>query len=136
MYDGEAVLTEVKVLIYLYTCLIRSFNKALLIQSAVKMDRYSLTAFDGSTFLYSVKLGYPPDSYQGFGQVQLSNLLPLQDGSGLPKSKMLFVYDNLALVLGKIAAFTLNLGPTLVGSTRNLKVTLVWTDLLPVLTQY
>lgn len=64
----------------------------------------------------------------GFGAVNLKNVLPLADGSGLDPNKMLFVYDNLMVRSCTNWTFSIDI-PTVAASLKgHLKVTLVWID--------
>eukprot|EP01036_Dinobryon_divergens_P038876 gene38876-51108_t len=55
--------------------------KGLLIHSCRAVSKYSHSIFDDKTDIKSMSLSSPPDFFQGYGQVTLTNVLPL-DGHG------------------------------------------------------
>eukprot|EP01041_Mallomonas_annulata_P004992 gene4992-9980_t len=70
--------------------------KALLLHSGSTMKRYSTTDFDFKTKVKSFELGLTPDIYQGYGSIQLKNILPLANNQGLPSPLDLILWDRLA----------------------------------------
>ena len=134
-----------------------SLLKAALITSSQPFPGYSYNQYDSTTKLPSQTLGPPPDTFQGyfsyqlyywrtylvcvcvklrnqlnnivgFGAVNLINILPLKDGSGLDPQKMLFVYDRLMMSSNSNATFYFNATSTTVSLNLNLSVSIAWTD--------
>ena len=97
--------------------------KAVLINSGTAVDRYSLPYYNNNTKIPSFYLGAPPDIYQGFGKVTLSNCLPLHNGKGLAPNLKLFVYDNLQVSSGGSYFFKVH-----IPVSGTFKATIVWTD--------
>ena len=71
--------------------------KALMISSAEQMSLYH---GGGSA---DIKLGTPPDNMQGFGRVQMNNVLPLK---GVYDKTSLYVDDLRSITPGKTISYT------------------------------
>jgi len=61
------------------------------------VTKYSLPGFNFRTASQSKSLTTPPDVFQGYGSLRLSNILPLKTGQGLHPSLQLIVWDSLLL---------------------------------------
>lgn len=88
--------------------------KAILINSAAAMKVYH--ARDGTI----ISLGSPPDNYQGFGRILLSNVLRLGD------SVSLWVDDYVPISTGASHVYKFSIPSS--ADTSTFRVTLTWTD--------
>jgi hypothetical protein len=84
------------------------------------MNLYSTQGYP--TVIGDTVLGEPPDFFQGFGRVMLSNVLPLK-GTTHP-SFQLFVQDRFELQENKVAKFTVEV----TNSSVPLTFTISWYD--------
>jgi hypothetical protein len=92
--------------------------KALLINSAVPMERYIQP--NGQ----SIALGLPPDNYQGFGRLQLDIFLPLKPQNPV----ILFVRDAVPLAEEETHTYKFTVPDTRTSTLKPFHVTLTWTD--------
>lgn len=92
--------------------------KALLINSAVPMERYIQP--NGQ----SIALGLPPDNYQGFGRLQLDTFLPLKPQDPV----VLFVRDAVPLAEEETHTYKFTVPDTRTSTLKPFHVTLTWTD--------
>jgi hypothetical protein len=72
-------------------------------------------------------LNHPPDIFQGYGEIVLSNILPLQTGKGLNSSLDLIIWDNLVIGEYSTVAFEVHVLNSL-NSIIPLKITICWYD--------
>jgi hypothetical protein len=95
--------------------------KAMLIHSTVKM-----TTWDTGTAAtpQRVTLGNPPDFHQGFGRLDLSQVLLTEASTPAKDGASLWVTDSGSLLSGKSISYTLHL----VSAAQPLKATLAWYD--------
>ena len=101
--------------------------KALLISSGTPVKRYSQTELDDDEHIKSFYLGAPPDIFQGFGTVTLSNILPLKNGKGLNPYLMLYVYDSLTFNgNGETFKFTVSIDDATAAKKLPIKFSLAW----------
>ena len=96
--------------------------KALLLHSGRRVPYYS----NPTTFTRSFNvLESPPDNFQGYGAVTLTNILPLANGKGLQPPLSLYIYDKLKMT----AHSTYRSSVTFAGDSElPLKVTIAWFD--------
>jgi len=74
-------------------------------------------------------LGPPPDEFQGYGMMTLSNILPLKDGTGLTPGMMLYVYDQLRFTkTGMTYQFIVSIDDATVVKGLPVKLSIVWND--------
>lgn len=82
------------------------FLKALILHSGSHVLKYSVQANNGHTVIPSSYLGPPPDYFQGYGRLLLSNILPLPHGKGGLDSQLdLVVFDKLPMAEHSTIAF-------------------------------
>ena len=81
------------------------------------------------TAIDSFYLGAPPDIFQGFGFITLSNILPLKNGKGLNPNMTLYVYDSLTFKNnGETYKFTVRIDDETAAKKLPIKFSLVWID--------
>ena len=68
-----------------------------------------------------------PNGFEGFGQFDLSNILPLKKENALENFE-LFVYDKLLVSENDVFKFTLTLDESLAVTLPYIKITIAWTD--------
>ena len=103
--------------------------KALIVNSGTPVKRYSSNLWNGNTDIDTRYLSPPPDSFQGYGMITLSNILPLKDGTGLNPDLMLYVYDKLNFVNTQITyQFIVNINDTIAAKGLPIKLSMVWND--------
>eukprot|EP01041_Mallomonas_annulata_P010119 gene10119-21088_t len=100
--------------------------KAVILHSGQAMHRYSTAEFDFKSKIDNLKLGNPPDKFQGYGSMLLKNVLPLLSGQGLPRPLDLIVYDAMEIGDYMTLTWTVTVDPYTVISS--LKITLCWYD--------
>eukprot|EP01034_Spumella_vulgaris_P025675 gene25675-32159_t len=71
--------------------------KTLILASGRAVPLYSNPIYDTANTFSSFPLSSPPDFFQGYGEIQLTNILPLADGSGLDPTLDLIVFDRLEI---------------------------------------
>lgn len=113
--------------------------KTVFLHAGSPVHRYSDPDYDiDGSVLRSFPLGSPPDTFQGYGQVVLRNVLPLNRPGGLHESLNLYLWDNQQLtrndaievlirVDSKFCSADSDNEDNLVCSSP-LKVTLAWYD--------
>ena len=102
-------------------------SQAIILHSGEDVDQYSDPVFDFLNYpVSSFKLGPPPDVYQGYGSVRLSNVLPLPGGGGLDPDLHLVFWDRLNMT----ARSTLMWEVTVLNNKTHkpLKLTTAWFD--------
>ena len=103
--------------------------KALLINSGTPVKRYSVPYLDDYSTIGSFYLGAPPDIFQGYGMVTLSNILPLKNGKGLNPNMTLYVFDSLTFNnIGQTFKFTVRIDDATAAKKLPIKFSLVWID--------
>lgn len=105
--------------------------KSMIIHSAEPVARYRRPADDNSYYpnqLPSQYLGTPPDNFQGYGAVRMSNVIPLNNGEGLNPDKSLFLWENLVIEDDEVHAFTVNIPQINANKNLDIKVTIAWYD--------
>ena len=89
------------ILIMLYSMFYQFTNLFILrrfLHSGRAVKRYSDTVYNnGGSYFASFPLEDPPDSFQGYGEVMLKNILPLNSGQGLHPDLDLVIFDALEL---------------------------------------
>ena len=100
--------------------------KALFLHSGGRVSRYSHRAYGDEVDPHpAIALESPPDNFQGYGAVTLTNILPLADGRGLQPPLSLYIYDKLNMT----AHSTCKSSVTFTGGGKGpLKVTIAWFD--------
>ena len=102
------------------------FLKGVFLHSGQPMDRYSVPIYDNyMTKIPSFKLGSPPDVYQGYGAVRLSNVLPLKTYGGLDAMLDLVVWDVLSVKEHGTLQWKIDVSESL---TEAIKITVCWYD--------
>ena len=83
----------------------------MLLHSAQGMSHYSEANNDEYTYSFysSFNLHSPPDNFQGYGQIKLSNILPLGDKSGLTPLLDLIVFDRIIMAAHETIKFEVDL---------------------------
>ena len=101
-----------------------------MLHSGEAVQRYSIPYYNYRTASPSFDLGFPPDINQGYGQLRLSNVLPLPTGYGLPYPLKLFVWDAVNVTERSVWKWEVDIGPSLSMSylLQPLKVTVAWYD--------
>jgi hypothetical protein len=100
--------------------------KALFLHSGRSVSRYSDPVYDAEpTAFPSFLLESPPDNFQGYGAVTLSNILPLENDKGLDPTLNLMVYDWLLLKPHQTYKSTITISADKPGP---IKVTIAWFD--------
>ena len=61
-----------------------------------------------STQLPSQYLSAPPNEFQGFGAVTMSNVLTLDNGQGMNPDKSLYLWENLVIKDNEVFAFNVS----------------------------
>lgn len=109
--------------------------KALIMHAGEAVSRYSEPIYDlEPTFFRSFKLHSPPDVFQGYGQVELRNILPLFDKleerspAGLDPKLDLIVFDDIRLKQNMTIRFDVDFSSIDIDQKKllPLKVTIAW----------
>ena len=104
-----------------------SLLKAVLLTSGKSMSQYSCNLYDGYTDLPWKYLENAPNNYEGFGQLDLSTVLPLKKKNA-EENFELFVYDRLDVNHEDSLKFKLSLDASLIVTLSYVKITIAWTD--------
>lgn len=113
------------------TCQLGAFTpsgyllKALLLHSCQGVHQYSTTDFDFKTKIKSFQLGIAPDMIQGYGGVNLQNILPLRNGNGLDPRLDLVLWDRVEISEYSTLLWNVTVNST---SAMQLKITICWYD--------
>lgn len=83
--------------------------KSLILHSGQAVPLYSRPVHDSLNTLSSFPLGAPPDYFQGYGELVLSNILPLHGGKGLDPDLDLVVFDRLEIEAYSTVSFEIDL---------------------------
>ena len=103
--------------------------KALIVNSGTPVKRYSSNLWNGNTEVDTRYLGPPPDEFQGYGMMTLSNILPLKDGTGLIPDLMLYVYDQLRVLNTNMTyQFIVSIDNATAVKGLPIKLSIVWND--------
>jgi hypothetical protein len=97
--------------------------KAVMLTSGEPMEAYSAYSTSAqATVLGDLILGEPPDEFQGYGRIQLSNVLPLAGFT--PEGMQLFMEDQVQMTDGAARLYEIDV----TSSSRPLVFTVSWYD--------
>jgi hypothetical protein len=87
--------------------------KSLILHSGRAVPLYSNPLYDLQNTFSSFALSSPPDFFQGYGEIQLTNILPLANGRGLEAGIDLVVFDRLEIGSFSTVQFDIDFSQTM-----------------------
>lgn len=106
--------------------------KSMILHSGEAVARYRRDTDDNShystTQLPSQYLSAPPNEFQGFGAVTMSNVLTLDNGQGMNPDKSLYLWENLVIKDNEVFAFNVSVAKSNADKNLDFKVTIAWYD--------